>query len=234
MIAKGFKPVLWVGAVGGAALICYMLSLQVASERSELAGLEQHILRTQQEIRSLQTELGTRGRLQQLELWNAEVLALSAPRAGQFLDSNVALARFDTQAAPSAPESPVRLASAPAPGPAPSSPAPAVALAAARTPPAVTPGGPVRRASLEILPGPAATASAGVAPAPSQRRTAAVTGAAPRRPAASPRAPEAGSSPRPRPAAAAPAQTRAEAGLLDSSTLRELGTRARSEGARPN
>ena len=66
MIARGFKPVVWVAAVGTAALGCYMLSLRVAAERAELAGLEREIVSTQQQIRSLQTELGTRGRVQQL------------------------------------------------------------------------------------------------------------------------------------------------------------------------
>ena len=111
MIARGFKPVVWVGAVGTAALGCYMLSLQVASERAELASLERRIVATQQQIRSLQTELGTRGRLQQLEQWNAEVLALSAPVAGQFLENGIALARFDTRVPTLEDRAPVRMAS---------------------------------------------------------------------------------------------------------------------------
>lgn len=97
MIARGFRPVGWVVGVAAAALGCYMLSLQVAAERAELAGVERRIVAAQQNIRALQTELGTRGRLQQLERWNSEVLALSAPVAGQFLDSEVVLARFDTR-----------------------------------------------------------------------------------------------------------------------------------------
>ena len=85
MIARGFKSVVWVAAVGGAALGCYMLSLQVATERADLAKVEARIIATKQQIRSLQTELGTRGRLSQLEQWNADVLALSAPATGQYL-----------------------------------------------------------------------------------------------------------------------------------------------------
>jgi hypothetical protein len=95
MIARGFKPVGWVAAVAGAALSCYMLSLRVASERADLASVERQIIAAKQNIRSLQTELGTRGRLTQLEHWNAEVLALSAPSSAQFLDSEVTLARFE-------------------------------------------------------------------------------------------------------------------------------------------
>ena len=156
MIARGFKPVAWVAAIGTAALGCYMLSLQVAAERAELAALERRIVSTQQDIRALQTELGTRGRLSQLEHWNAEVLALSAPVAGQFLESNLSLARFDVRQrtladqaevrmaaadspspAPAAPAAPVQMASAPAPAPVPASPAvPLVRRAALATPPA--------------------------------------------------------------------------------------------------
>jgi hypothetical protein len=95
MMARGFKPVGWVAAVAGAALSCYMLSLRVASERAELAGIERQIIATKQNLRTLQTELGTRGRMAQLEQWNAEVLALAAPASAQFLDNEVTLARFD-------------------------------------------------------------------------------------------------------------------------------------------
>jgi len=95
MIARGFKPVGWVAAVAGAALGCYMLSLNVAAERAELADVERQIIAAKQDIRSLQTELGTRGRMAQLDQWNAEILALSAPTSAQFIDSAFVLARFD-------------------------------------------------------------------------------------------------------------------------------------------
>src|ERR1044072_660836 len=98
MMAPGFRPVGWVGAVAAAALGCYMLSLNVASERADLSRVERQIIATKQDIRSLQTELGTRGRLAQLEQWNGEVLAPAAPAPAQFLDSEVKLARFDLQA----------------------------------------------------------------------------------------------------------------------------------------
>ena len=97
MMPRGFKPVGWVAAVGGAALGCYMLSLNVASERAELGKIEHRIMIAKTEIRALNTELGTRGRLQQLEHWNAEVLALSAPTANQFVENEVMLARFETR-----------------------------------------------------------------------------------------------------------------------------------------
>jgi hypothetical protein len=95
MIVRGFKSVIWVATVGGAALSCYMVSLQVATERAELSKVERQIIAAKRDIRSLQTELGTRGRLSQLEHWNAEVLALSAPSSAQFLSDGVKLARFE-------------------------------------------------------------------------------------------------------------------------------------------
>ena len=94
MIARGFKSVIWVATVGSAALGCYMVSLRVATERNELAKVEQQILEARRDIRSLQTELGTRGRMTQLEQWNAEVLALSAPSSAQFLKDEFTLARL--------------------------------------------------------------------------------------------------------------------------------------------
>ena len=95
MIVRGFKSVIWVATVGGAALSCYMVSLQVATERAELTKVERQIIAAKRDIRSLQTELGTRGRLSQLEQWNADVLALAAPASAQFLPNEVTLARFE-------------------------------------------------------------------------------------------------------------------------------------------
>lgn len=94
MIARGFKSVIWVATVGGAALSCYMVSLRVATERNELARVERQIVAAKRDIRSLQTELGTRGRMTQLEQWNAEVLALAAPSSAQFLKDEFTLARL--------------------------------------------------------------------------------------------------------------------------------------------
>ncbi len=208
MIARGFRPVFWVAAVGGAALTCYMLSLQVAAERAELASLEHHILQTRQSIRALQTELGTRGRMQQLEQWNAEVLALSAPVAHQFLDSNVSLARFDVRRPAFGDHEQVRLASA--------GPATGGGTATARTAPASPPASPESTVQPRVRLASAATEDEADQPAsaaPLLRRAALVTGSVADAPtvrqAASPRPP---------------------ARLLDESLLRDLRARSRSEG----
>jgi len=131
MISRGFKPVGWVAALGAAALGCYMLSLNVAAERAELARVERKIVAARQEIRSLQTELGTRGRLAQLDRWNADVLALSAPAPRQFLKDELTLARFDRSEPQIAVGAEVRLASAAPASPAPVAPRPQIRLAAA-------------------------------------------------------------------------------------------------------
>ena len=162
MIVRGFRPVAWVAAVGVAALSCYMLSLQVASERAELASIERRIVAARQDIRQLQTELGTRGRLQQLEARNAEVLALSAPTAGQFIDNDVMLARFDMREQNiEARAAEVRMASAEVPA----VPAPAVRQTAlvrtAEAAPSLEPVRPrVQQASLTVIEAPAARPAA--------------------------------------------------------------------------
>lgn len=136
MIARSFKSVIWVATVGGAALACYMVSLRVATERADLVKVEHQILAAKREIRMLQTELGTRGRMSQLEDWNANVLALSAPTAAQFVHDDVTLARLERRDATVADRSaaPVRMASAETGAAAPSPPAAASSAPGAEAP----------------------------------------------------------------------------------------------------
>jgi hypothetical protein len=148
MIARGFKSVIWVGAVGAAAIGCYMVSLQVATERAELARVESQIIAAKRDIRTLQTELGTRGRMTQLEQWNAEVLALSAPTAAQFLPDQVTLARFDQpQSTLDERTAQVRMASAETTQELPAAAAPSAPVVRAVAPAATPPQPVVRRAS---------------------------------------------------------------------------------------
>jgi hypothetical protein len=114
---RGFREVGWVAAVAGTALGCYMVSLKVASERASLEQVENRIVLAQRDIRVLQTEIGTRGRLEQLESWNVKVLALSAPQAQQFLEGEFQLATLAAPTKKVDPAAPVVLASAPAPAP---------------------------------------------------------------------------------------------------------------------
>ncbi len=113
MSARGFGSVLWAGAVAGAALGFYLVSLNVASERAELEGVENRIALAQRDIRLLQTEIGTRGRLAQLERWNVKFIRLAAPSADQFVEGGFQLATLVAPQKKPAVEVPVVLASAP-------------------------------------------------------------------------------------------------------------------------
>lgn len=63
----------------------YMISLSVASERNRLEAVNKRIAQAQRDLRQLETEFNTRANLAQLERWNGEVLALTAPTAQQFV-----------------------------------------------------------------------------------------------------------------------------------------------------
>ena len=95
MIARRFQSfqrlVLGTAAVMG----LYIVTSQVAAERTALERVDRQILSTRKDIRQLQTELGTRASLRQLERWNGEVLALTTPDADQFVASEHALATLD-------------------------------------------------------------------------------------------------------------------------------------------
>ena len=115
MSAHGFKSVFMVGGIAAAALGCYLVSLRVAAERAELESVENKIVLAQRDIRLLSTEIGTRGRLAQLERWNVKVIRLSAPSADQFVESSFQLATLAKPEAKPAIEAPIVYASAPAP-----------------------------------------------------------------------------------------------------------------------
>lgn len=119
MSARSFRSVFMVASCAGAALGCYLVSLRVASERAALENVETEIVLAQRDIRLLQTEIGTRGRLAQLERWNVKVLALSAPSADQFLDGGFALAKMVSPRDKVDLDAPVVLAAAPANSPKP-------------------------------------------------------------------------------------------------------------------
>ena len=116
MSSRSFRSVFMVASCAGAALGCYLVSLRVASERAALEEVETRIVLTQRDIRLLQTEIGTRGRLAQLERWNVKVLALSAPSADQILDGGFALAKLVAPRDKIDLDAPVVLAAAPADG----------------------------------------------------------------------------------------------------------------------
>lgn len=117
MSVRSFHSIFMAGVVASAALGCYLVSLEVASERASLDKVEGRIAETQGDIRMLQTEIGTRARLGQLEAWNASALQLSAPSASQFLQDSFQLATLVKPEPKLNVQAPVVMADAPAPPP---------------------------------------------------------------------------------------------------------------------
>jgi hypothetical protein len=115
MSAHSFRSLTMAATCAAAALGCYLVSLRVASERASLEDVETRIVVAQRDLRVLQTEIGTRGRLSQLERWNAGAFALSAPSADQFLRGTFELARLTQPEHRVDFQAPVVMASAPAP-----------------------------------------------------------------------------------------------------------------------
>lgn len=106
MIVQRFKAVGWVAMVAIAATLLYLISLQVAVERGKLEAVEAQITSAQRELRQLQTEMGTRASMRQLERWNGEVLALSAPKATQFVNDGAQLVALDLDSERATPNAP--------------------------------------------------------------------------------------------------------------------------------
>ncbi len=78
----------------------YLISLQVAAERKKVVDMDRKILLAKRDIRRLETEFGTRANLAQLERWNGEVFALTAPASDQFVADEAALASIDLNGVP--------------------------------------------------------------------------------------------------------------------------------------
>ncbi len=93
--AYRLRGVGWFGGCVVVVLGFYLVSLQVAAERKKLETVNGQIRIAERDIRALETEFDTRGNLAQLERWNGDTLALSAPVAGQFVTSESALAAID-------------------------------------------------------------------------------------------------------------------------------------------
>jgi hypothetical protein len=101
--AYRLKGVGWFGGCVAVVLGFYLVSLQVANERKKLEQVNARIALAERDIRALETEFDTRANLVQLEKWNGDTLALSAPTAGQFVTDEAALASLDVTKGPAAP-----------------------------------------------------------------------------------------------------------------------------------
>ena len=117
MSARSFGSLFMVASCATAALGCYLVSLRVASERAALENVETRIVLAQRDLRVLQTEIGTRGRLSQLERWNAGAFSMNAPAANQLLGGSFELAKLTRPEKQVDFKAPIVLASAPAPAP---------------------------------------------------------------------------------------------------------------------
>ena len=100
MMAARFSSVYWVALASIAGLACYMVTQRVAAERTTLESIERGILQKRLSIRSLETELGTRANMAQLERWNQDVLDLRAANATQFVPEGVQLASLSATPLP--------------------------------------------------------------------------------------------------------------------------------------
>lgn len=126
MAVGGFKGFGWILGLAIVSPACYMVSSMVAAERGRVESVERAILRAHHDIRILETEFQTRANLAQLERWNGEVLALSAPRPDQYIGSDRSLAslrpfgdravRYASLVVPSAPPEAIAPAGSPAGG----------------------------------------------------------------------------------------------------------------------
>ncbi len=92
IVATRLSAVWQVAGVAAAALCCYLVSQSVAAERAGLDKVDRQIAAAHDDIAKLQTEIGVRARMGQIESWNRDVLALQAPRPSQFVASGVQLA----------------------------------------------------------------------------------------------------------------------------------------------
>lgn len=84
MIAMRFRSIVWTGAACVAILVFYLMSQFVAAKRAELARTDREIARARGEIAQLETEIGTRSGMGQIEHWNVSVYGLEAPKVQQF------------------------------------------------------------------------------------------------------------------------------------------------------
>jgi hypothetical protein len=77
------------------AMVLYLLSVNVAATRSELARVNADIAKSRDAIRYLESEYAVRASMRQLERWNAENFGYAAPVADQYLSGERELASLE-------------------------------------------------------------------------------------------------------------------------------------------
>lgn len=207
--AYRFRGLGWFASCVGMVLGFYLVSIQVAAERNKLDALNGRIRTAERDVRALETEFDTRANMQQLERWNGDILALSAPVAAQFVRGEAQLAGVRFDAVVPAPGGEVKTAALVVPAAAPDQVVAPVAIAAA---PVVAQPKAAAQVAAVARPAPAAHA---VARAPSTV-VASVSTPAVRR------------------VVERPASARLQrVAMLDGDLLSDLGARARAEAGRP-
>jgi hypothetical protein len=101
----------WMAVLAICLALVVVLSFKVHAVKSEVLLAERQIIALERETLLLETEFETRASQRQLASWNTVEFGYSAPRAGQFLDSERQLASLGEQRSPDAP-APIRLARA--------------------------------------------------------------------------------------------------------------------------
>lgn len=215
MAVNGFNGIGWFLCCVVVAPACYLVTSQVAAERTRLENVERDIVRAHRDLRNLETEFSTRASTAQLARWNQEELAMTAPAAEQYLASETQLASLS----PVIGEGETRMAAnVPAP-------VPAVAVRAAQN---ATADAPVRTAANAVAPdmGGARVVRASATVVPAARGGAHPAPASGNRPAAPVRYADRDSG-----ASGRASRTVAmlEERLISSSTLSELRQAARTE-----
>ena len=96
MIAiKRLQSIMLILLVAAGALVAYLISLRVATERNEVRHLIDQIRWTRADIRYLEAEFGARASMRQLAAWNQSDLRLYVPAPDQYLPNERALANLD-------------------------------------------------------------------------------------------------------------------------------------------
>lgn len=99
----------WLAALGACIVLYALLHVKVNAVHAEVVRAEREIVRLEQQNLLLETEFLTRSSQVQLAAWNRVDFGLEAPRAEQFIESPMQLAKFGSPRAVDAP-APIRLA----------------------------------------------------------------------------------------------------------------------------
>ncbi|HEX5644196.1 MAG TPA: hypothetical protein VFX62_01635 [Erythrobacter sp.] len=111
MSGSRLRQIGWLVVLAVCACLFLALSFQVHAVKSEVLLAERQIIALERETLMLETEFEARANQRQLAEWNEVEFGYQAPRADQFVASEIQLASLGAPAVPGAP-SPIRVAAA--------------------------------------------------------------------------------------------------------------------------